>query len=44
MATVEGDVRAQGENIFRLMEAGVPSVFDKKRWAGMLMNLAMSDP
>jgi RHH-type proline utilization regulon transcriptional repressor/proline dehydrogenase/delta 1-pyrroline-5-carboxylate dehydrogenase len=44
MATIEDEIRAQGEEIFRLMEAGVPAVFDRKRWAGMLMNLAMSDP
>ena len=44
MDTVEDEIRAQGEEIFRLMEAGAPSVFDRKRWAGKLMELAMSDP
>lgn len=44
MATVEDEIRAQGEELFRLMESGAPAVFDGKRWAGMLMNLAMSDP
>src|SRR5512146_1412885 len=44
MATVEDEIRAQGEELFRLIEAGAPAVFDKKRWAGKLMNLAMSDP
>ncbi|HEY6871336.1 MAG TPA: proline dehydrogenase family protein [Geobacteraceae bacterium] len=44
MGTVEDAVRARGEEIFRLMEAGAPTVFDRKRWAGMLMNLAMADP
>lgn len=44
MGTVEDEIRAQGEEIFRLMEAGTPSVFDRKRWAGKLMGLAMSDP
>ncbi len=41
---VADEVRAQGQEIFRLMEAGVPAVFDRKGWAGMLMNLALSDP
>lgn len=44
MGTVEVEIRAQGEEVFRLMEAGSPSVFDRKRWAGKLMDLAMSDP
>lgn len=34
----------KGLEIFRLMEAEPPVVFDKRRWAGELMNLAMRDP
>lgn len=44
MGAVEDEIRAQGEEIFRLMEAGSPTVFDRKRWSGKLMDLAMSDP
>ncbi|MDE2118010.1 MAG: proline dehydrogenase family protein, partial [Betaproteobacteria bacterium] len=44
MGTVEDEIRAQGQDVFRLMETGLPAVFDRKRWGGMLMNLAMSDP
>ncbi len=44
MGTVEDEIRAQGGEIFRLIEAGPPAVFDRKRWGGMLMSLAMSDP
>ena len=44
MGTVENEIRAQGEEVFRLMEAGSPAVFDRKRWTGKLMDLAMSDP
>ena len=43
MTRTQDDVRARGEEIFRLMEAGPPVVFDKKRLAGLLMNLAMAD-
>jgi RHH-type transcriptional regulator, proline utilization regulon repressor / proline dehydrogenase / delta 1-pyrroline-5-carboxylate dehydrogenase len=44
MGSLEEAVRAKGEEIFRLMEAEPPAVFDKRRWAGMLMNAAMADP
>lgn len=44
MSATEDEIRAQGKELFRLMDAGPPAVFDKKRWAGMLMNFAMSDP
>jgi RHH-type proline utilization regulon transcriptional repressor/proline dehydrogenase/delta 1-pyrroline-5-carboxylate dehydrogenase len=44
MGAVESEIRARGQEIFRLMEAGAPAVFDRRRWAGMLMSLAMSDP
>jgi RHH-type proline utilization regulon transcriptional repressor/proline dehydrogenase/delta 1-pyrroline-5-carboxylate dehydrogenase len=44
MGTVEDEIRAQGEEVFRLMGSGTPSVFDRKRWSGKLMELAMSDP
>jgi RHH-type proline utilization regulon transcriptional repressor/proline dehydrogenase/delta 1-pyrroline-5-carboxylate dehydrogenase len=38
------DIRVQGEELFRLMDATPPAVFDRKRWGGMLMDFAMSDP
>ena len=44
MNTVEDKIRLLGQKMFALMEAEQPSVFDRKRWGGMLMNLAMSDP
>ena len=44
MGTTEEEIRAQCEEVFRLMGAGSPAVFDRKRWAGKLMDLAMSDP
>lgn len=44
MQSMEDDIRTKGLEIFRLMEAAPPAVFDRKRWAGMLMNLAMADP
>ena len=44
MGTVEDEIRAQGQEIFRLMDATPPAVFDRKRWGGMLMDFAMSDP
>ena len=34
----------KGLEIFDLMAAGPPAVFDKRRWAGELMALAMRDP
>lgn len=37
-------VQAKGEEIFRMMAARPPAVFDRRRWAGMLMNAAMADP
>lgn len=36
-------VQAKGEEIFRQMAAGSPAVFDRRRWAGILMNAAMAD-
>ncbi len=44
MDTAVDEIRAQGREIFRLMETATPAVFDRKRWGGMLMNLAMADP
>ncbi len=44
MDAMEDEIRARGREIFRLMEAEAPAIFDRKRWGGMLMNLAMSDP
>ncbi len=44
MDTMEDEIRARGLEIFRLMEAEAPAIFDRKRWGGMLMNLAMADP
>ncbi|MCM2359692.1 MAG: proline dehydrogenase family protein [Geobacteraceae bacterium] len=41
---MEQEIRNRGLEIFRLMEAAPPAVFDRKRWAGMLMELAMADP
>ena len=32
MDTVDDEIRAQGEEIFRLMDAAPPAVFDRKRW------------
>src|SRR6266540_378868 len=43
MNTWENDIHARGLEIFRLMDTGPPALFDKKRWTGMLMNLAMGD-
>ncbi len=34
----------KGLEIFRLMEAEPPAIFDKRRWIGELMNAAMQDP
>ncbi|SNB47739.1 proline dehydrogenase family protein [Geobacter sp. DSM 9736] len=34
----------KGREIFSLMEAEQPAVFDRHRWAGELMHLAMKDP
>lgn len=34
----------EGGEIFRLMESEQPAIFDRRRWAGELMNLAMRDP
>ncbi|HEY5994850.1 MAG TPA: L-glutamate gamma-semialdehyde dehydrogenase [Gallionellaceae bacterium] len=44
MGIEDGEIRAQGEELFRLMETGAPALFDRKRWEGMLINLAISDP
>jgi RHH-type proline utilization regulon transcriptional repressor/proline dehydrogenase/delta 1-pyrroline-5-carboxylate dehydrogenase len=44
MVTRHDAVQAMGEEIFRMMEAGPPALFDRRRWAGMLMNAAMADP
>jgi len=43
MAAAEDEVSTQGQEIFRLIGTGTPAVFDRKRWGGLLMNLAMSD-
>ncbi|KAF0220475.1 MAG: proline dehydrogenase / delta 1-pyrroline-5-carboxylate [Geobacteraceae bacterium] len=40
----QGRIVEKGLEIFRLMEAEPPVVFDKRRWAGELMDLAMRDP
>lgn len=37
-------VLEKGSQIFRLMESEQPAIFDRRRWAGELMNLAMRDP
>ena len=34
----------KGMLIFHLMETEQPAIFDRRRWAGELMNLAMRDP
>lgn len=44
MENLQSAVIAKGLEIFRLMEKEQPAVFDKRRWAGMLMNAAMTDP
>jgi RHH-type proline utilization regulon transcriptional repressor/proline dehydrogenase/delta 1-pyrroline-5-carboxylate dehydrogenase len=44
MDRFQDEVMAKGLEIFRLMEKERPAVFDKRRWAGMLMNAAMTDP
>ncbi|HKB59023.1 MAG TPA: L-glutamate gamma-semialdehyde dehydrogenase [Gallionellaceae bacterium] len=43
MESLEDDIRAKGGEIIRLMASGAPPVFDRRRWTGMLMNLAMAD-
>ena len=43
-ADLERKIVAQGMEIFRLMEAETPSLFDRKWWSGQLMELAMADP
>src|SRR5512135_1039508 len=40
----QGKIMEKGREIFRLMEAEPPAVFDKRRWVGELMDLAMRDP
>ena len=42
--TDQNNVIEKGREIFRLMETEQPAVFDRRRWAGELMNLAMRDP
>lgn len=44
METLQNAIRTKGEEIFRLMEAEPPEIFDTGRWAGKLMGLAMADP
>ncbi|HEX9022880.1 MAG TPA: hypothetical protein VF799_03480, partial [Geobacteraceae bacterium] len=44
MDTLQDAALAKGNEIFRLMEKRQPAIYDKKRWAGMLMNAAMADP
>ncbi len=44
MDNVQDAIREKGLEIFRLMEAGPPEIFDTGRWAGRLMDLAMADP
>lgn len=39
----QGRIEQKGREIFRLMKE-TPAVFDKRRWTGELMNLAMADP
>ena len=34
----------KGLEIFRLMEAEPPAIFDKRRWVGELIDLVMQDP
>ena len=43
MGSLEDDIRAKGREIIRLMASGAPPGFDRRRWTGMLMNLAMAD-
>lgn len=40
----EERIAATGKEIFRLMAARKPSVFDRKWWSGQLMEIAMADP
>ena len=44
MADLQNAIVARGMEIFRLMEEEKPAVFDRRRWGGMLMQLAMADP
>lgn len=40
----QGKIIEKGLEIFRLMEAEPPAVFDKRRWVGELMDFGMRDP
>ncbi len=40
----ETKVREVGEDIFRLMAAEKPSLFERKWWSGQLLELAMAEP
>jgi RHH-type proline utilization regulon transcriptional repressor/proline dehydrogenase/delta 1-pyrroline-5-carboxylate dehydrogenase len=44
MGSITGDVVQKGIEIFRLMESEPPAVFDKKFWAGKMMEAAMEQP
>ncbi len=44
MQTDQDIIAKKGLEIFGLMEAEPPFIFDKRQWIGELMNMAMSDP